>query len=132
MLRATQGIGKFRIGGFGYLGNEESETGNENSISVYGPDATYANDKFELNVQYLHREDDNALFMASGAETIKLDGGFVEFTYMPKADQSKWQFTALYNKIDGTGTAYDYETITACVSHMAARNMRILTEYYII
>ena len=124
-FRATQSTGVARIGAFVYSGNESNGV-NENNISIYGPDITIGNENIELNAQYLHREDDNPTFIGSGATTSKLDGGFVELIYMPDADQSKFLFTLLYNKVDGD--LFEYETGTFSVSHMAARNLRILGE----
>ncbi len=124
-FRATQNTGVGRIGAFVYSGNESNGI-NENNISIYGPDITIGNENIELNAQYLHREDDNPAFVGSGATTSKLDGGFVELIYMPNADQSKFLFTFLYNKIDGD--LFEYETGTFSISHMAARNLRILGE----
>ena len=57
-----------------------------------------------------------------------MDGGFAELTYLPDGDRSKFIFTGLYNKIDADGAVYDYQTATFSVSHMAARNLRILAE----
>ncbi len=128
-LRASQGIGSFRIGAFGYRGKEQSEEGYKNTIVVYGPDATLAMPKWEINAQLLHREDDNPLFLESNASKIKLNGGFAEFIYLPNGDRSKWIFAALYNRIDGTGKEYDYETGTLSVSHLLARNLRLLGEF---
>lgn len=125
-LRASQDLGLVRLGAFGYSGAEKMN-GAENEVTYIGPDATFGNDFWEMNIQALRREDTNPDFMSK--QKVTTDGGFVEFTYMPQADQSKFLYTLLYNKVDSDLDVYDYETATVSVSHMAARNLRILMEY---
>ncbi len=126
--RATQSVGPVRVGVFAYRGKEKAEIGRKNTVTYYGPDATFSADKFEVNAQFLHRKDDNPFFEFAGSE-IELDGGFVEFIYLPQGDLSKWIVTALYNRVEGTGQAYDYETATLTLSRMMARNLRLLGEF---
>ncbi|NIR52106.1 hypothetical protein GWO43_26290 [candidate division KSB1 bacterium] len=128
VLRASQSFGPVRIGAFGYFGEEKNEAGYKNSIRYYGPDATVAIKNWELNVQFLHRRDDNPLFMASDELETTLDGGLAELIFAPRGDRSLWFFTALYNRIAGTGSAFDYETLTFSASRLVARNFRILGE----
>lgn len=130
-LRALQGLGVVNIGAFAYTGKEGSldTTNPDNNITIFGPDVTIGNDIIELNAQYLYREDDHALSAEEGAGKIKTKGGFAELIFMPQADQSKFLFTALYNHIDSDYNELDYETATLSVSHMAARNLRILGEF---
>lgn len=128
-LRASQSFGKLRIGAFGYNGGEKDETGEENQIWMYGPDVSFSLPKFEVNAQFIHRKDDNPFFGTAGVREINLDGGFIEVIYLPQADRSKWIFTALYNHIDGTGSAFDYQTASASVSRLLARNFRMLGEF---
>jgi len=131
-FRATQDIGFVRIGGFVYAGSEtDADTGTgvavNNDIMIFGPDFTIGNDYIELNGQYLLREDKRANFLENDVKA-ESKGGFVELIYMPDADQSKFLFTALYNFINSDISELDYETATFSVSHMAARNLRILSE----
>ena len=125
-LRASQDLGIARLGAFAYSGSEKMN-GQENEIMYIGPDITLAGEMWELNGQFLRRTDSNPDF-ASKTETT-VDGGFAEFTYMPDGDNSRFLFTFLYNKIMDDADVYDYETATFSVSHMAARNLRILMEY---
>lgn len=124
-LRATRSFGPARIGAFGYLGSEEMN-GADNDITFWGPDATVGGEKWEVNLQYLRRKDSDPFFGAD--QEITMDGGLVEFSFFPQADQSKWIVSALYNRVSADGNLYDYETATLSLSHMAARNMRILME----
>jgi hypothetical protein len=130
VFRALQGFGFINIGGFIYSGKETlSDSANaNNNIFIIGPDVSLANENWELNGQYLYREDDNPLFFSSGTIKNKLKGGFAELVYLPQGDRSSFIFSLLYNRIDSTGDLYDYETATFSVSHMAARNLRILGE----
>lgn len=128
-FRGTQGIGPFRIGGFGYRGEEQSPEGFKNTIHIYGPDATFSSSYFEVNAQFLHREDDNPFFIDNVSSKIKGDGGFVELIYLPNRDRSRFIFSGLYNKINGTGKIYDYETATFSTSYLVARNFRLLGEF---
>jgi hypothetical protein len=130
-FRPIQGIGPLNIGAFVYYGKEGPlETiNNANNISIYGPDVSIGSDNFELNVQYLLREDDHARLVTQGGQKLESQGGFAEIIYLPKADQSKFIFSGLYNRIDSDDNTLDYETATFSVSHMAARNLRILAEF---
>jgi hypothetical protein len=130
-FRALQGLGMVNIGAFVYSGKESSleATNPDNNIVIYGPDFTIGSDIIELNAQYLYREDDHARSAAEGGGKIKTNGGFAELIYMPQADQSKFLFTLLYNKIESDDDNLDYETGTFSVSHMAARNVRLLAEF---
>ena len=125
-LRASQDLGFARIGLFGYSGSE-TMTGQENDIMYIGPDVTIGNDTWELNAQALRRTDSNPDFATETETTV--DGGFAEFIFMPNGDNSRFLYTVLYNQIKGDGDVPDYQTVSFNVSHMAARNLRILMEY---
>ena len=130
-LRAIQGIGAVNIGAFVYYGQESRKHSSgqriDNDITIYGPDISVGSDIWELNGQYLFREDKNPSFLSS-AQRVETSGGFAELVYMPQADQSRFIFTLLYNRIESDDLRQDYETATFSVSHMAARNLRILSE----
>jgi hypothetical protein len=126
-FRASQSLGMVRLGAFAYSG-KETVTNEENTISIYGPDLTIGNENIELNAQYMIREDDNPFFLANGAEKIETKGGFAELIYMPNGSNSLFIFSLLYNKVTGTNDWYDYESATFSISHMAARNIRVIGE----
>jgi hypothetical protein len=130
VFRAIQGFGLLNVGGFIYSGKETlSDSANaNNNIFIIGPDITLANETWELNGQYLYREDDNPQFLSTGSIKNKLKGGFAELVYMPQGDRSRFIYSLLYNRIDSDGDLYDYETATLSISHMPARNLRILSE----
>jgi hypothetical protein len=130
-LRAIQGIGAVNIGAFVYYGQESRKHNSgkriDNDITIFGPDISIGCDMWELNGQYLFREDKNPSFLSS-SQKVETSGGFAELVYMPQADQSRFIFTLLYNRIESDDLRQDYETATFSVSHMAARNLRILSE----
>jgi hypothetical protein len=130
-LRVLQNIGFFNLGLFGAVGKEtiSDSLRTDNNIAIFGPDLSIGNDYLELNAQYIYREDDNVYFEPENASKTKSEGGFVEFTYMPNADQSLFLFTFLYNYIDSEDNRHDYQTATFSLSHMARRNVRILAEF---
>jgi hypothetical protein len=130
-LRAIQGWDFLSLGLFATSAKETQQDSlrADNNILIYGPDLSMGTDFWEFNLQYLYREDDNVNFDMAGAQKTKTQGGFVEFTYMPKGDQSKILVTLLYNKIDSDDDILDYETATLSLSHMFARNVRFLVEF---
>ena len=127
-VRFLQEISFINIGLFAYSGKEaistELDTMNtSNEVLIYGPDITIGNDMIEFNAQYLYREDK---FDVSRKQ--KMNGMLAGLSYFPKGDQSRFIYSLLYNKIDDDKTLNDYETATVSVSHMAARNIRMLAE----
>ncbi len=127
-FRLSQRVGWIRLGGFMYTGSETFEEGEfrrSNTLALYGPDMTIHTGNFELNVQYLHREDN---VETNSAMNTRMDGGFVELIFFPGGERSQWILSALYNQIESPGTMYDYKTATLSVSYMLARNIRLMTE----
>jgi hypothetical protein len=137
-LRISQDIGDHvRLGLFGYLGKEEDQTqGAQNSLSILGPDLTVSLGKFQLNAQYLVRNDNNADLLSSGGDKTVTRGGFAELIYLPDADNSLWYGVLLYNGVNSdyrvTGEdvpSPDYESVTAHLGYLLARNFRVVGEY---
>ncbi|MDQ7052552.1 MAG: hypothetical protein Q9P14_06555 [candidate division KSB1 bacterium] len=126
-FRASQSLGALRVGGFLYRGKEKIENGTT-TIRMLGPDFTLSLPKLEINGQYLYRKD-TAIMVGGvdGENTIK--GGFVEAIFMPNGDRSRWFLTGLYNWIDSDYDPLDYQTLTLSLSHLAARNMRLVIEW---
>lgn len=126
-FRASQSLGMVRLGGFAYIGSERSG-GISNNVTYFGPDVTISQPKWELNLQFLHRDDDNPFLVNASNTDTNLDGGFVELIYMPQGDRSRWILTGLYNRVDGPDPSLDYESVTLSISHLMARNLRLLGE----
>jgi hypothetical protein len=128
MLRLSQELGEsFRVGIFGYLGNEE-QNGNFNKTQIWGPDLTLSLEPFELNFQYVARTDNRPLFTAAALEQ-KTDGGFAELIYLPEGDRSRWYGTLLYNWVTSKGMMVDYRTASAHAGYLLGRNIRLIGEY---
>lgn len=130
LLRASQEINEnFRVGGFGYYGKEKpNDIANE--MMMLGGDFTVHTKYFELNTQYVYREDDNPVFSAvESVSKIKTQGGFAELILSPDFDNSNWFGTLLFNKVDSEINELDYESYTAALSYNLKRNVRIIGEY---
>ncbi len=127
-LRVSQSLGEaFRIGAFGLQGKEESGD-NLNKVTYWGPDASVTLGPFELNVQYLEREDTNPLFTAAGVKYLTRSA-LLEFIISPKGDKSKWYASMLYNYIDSDDFLTEYETTSAHFSYMLRTNVRLVWDF---
>jgi hypothetical protein len=124
-----------RLGVFGYRGKSESE-GFSNRVTIFGGDGSFTLGAFELNGQYLHREDTNPLFSGT-AERVKTDAGFAEALFRPAG--SRWHAFALYNLVradqsvlnvglGGEGSLDRYETLTGGVGYLVRRNLKVSGE----
>ena len=124
-----------RLGGFGYFGRTTSES-LRNETTRLGLDATIGRGPLELNLQYLHRNDDRPTFEAGRRQT-DLDGGFAELLVRPQG--SRWHGFALYNLVNATDPLLSlrlgeaepldrYETITGGVGYLLRRNFRVTGE----
>lgn len=130
--RISQDLGdQLRIGAVGYWGKEEkiiSDISRLNQLWMFGGDATISLEPFELNLQYIERNDDNALF-----EQNKLDkktrGGFAELIYLPEGDASKWYSVALFNWIESDFKELNLKQLGLHLGYVLRRNIRLVTEY---
>lgn len=130
--RISQDLGEqLRIGAVGYWGKEEkiiSDISRLNQLWMLGGDATISLEPFELNLQYIERNDDNALF-----EQNKLDkktrGGFAELIYLPDGDASKCYSVALFNWIESDFRELNLKQLGVHLGYVLRRNIRLVTEY---
>jgi hypothetical protein len=124
-----------RVGGFGYFGRTTSESV-RNQTTMLGVDATLTRGPLELNLQYLHRNDDRPTF-EPGIRRTDVDGGFVELLLRPQG--SRWHGFALYNLVDAThpllslrlgepGPLERYESVTGGAGYLLRRNFRVTGE----
>ncbi len=130
LLRLSQALGPVRVGGFGYFGKAEI-LGTRNRFRYLGVDGTLdAGRAFQLNFQYLERQDDNPLFLRNGAKKVKTKGGFVEAIWAVKGEMGRPFVTFLYNWVDGPPefSELDYETATLSFSYLLRRNLRLVPE----
>jgi len=135
-LNISQDINEnFRIGGMGYLGNEEQESPSDpgnyslNKIWMIGGDATLNFEPFELNVQYVLRNDDNPYFYYTDPEKLETQGGFAELIFRPNGDESDWYGVALFNWIDSYESSLDLTQLTLHGGYLLRRNIRLVLEY---
>ena len=132
MGRISQDIGEyFRLGVFGYWGRERMN-GYKNDIWFMGPDFTFNyKEYFELNCQYVRRNDENPLFLTTtaGIDDTETDALMVEAVIAPKGDESNHYFVALYNWVDSDFDALDRQSMTGHLSYILKRNIRLTFEY---
>lgn len=93
-------IPELRLGAMGYWGRMDGETAGgqviTNDLWMLGADGTIASGLFELNFQYVHRQDNNPTYTI-GEPTAKTNGGFIEGIYRFRGN--RWYTLALYNLI---------------------------------
>lgn len=135
--RLTRGFGEsLRLGALGYSGRQRDAAGETNHLWMAGADATVSGGMLELNLQYVHREDDLATF-TPGERIEVTDGGFAELLVLPEA--SRWYGYALYNRVEDNRGLLDfgegapsgvrlYETVAAGAGYLVQRNVRVYGE----
>ena len=132
VFRVSQDLGDYlRLGGFYYLGKEEKEN-IVNSLWMLAADATVTAKPFELNLQYVERQDDNPYFAVPGlapSGNVRTRGGFAELVYLPKGDDSKWYLAGLYNYVNSDLAELDYSSATVHFGRMLRRNIRATAEF---
>lgn len=127
--RVSQDIGKhLRIGGFGYIGKEENE-GVANSLWMAGGDLTISLEPFELNFQYVERNDDNPYFSWIEHPEIATRGLFGELIFRPKGDDSDWYLVGLYNWVESDIEELKYSSMSMTFGYLLRRNLRLVAEY---
>lgn len=127
-LRLAREFGRTRIGLFGYYGQNDGAVG-ENTVTYVGPDLVISGgDRWQLNAEYLVRNDDNPWLLADGAEDVTTEGGFAELHYFPKGENGRYAFTLLYNNVDSDDPAAIRESVSLTLNYLLARNIRLLTE----
>jgi len=127
-----------RLGILGYRGQHEGAADSTaptvtNTVWMIGADATLERGPLQLNLQYLHRNDDRPTF-AIGEPTARTDGGFAELLVRPAG--SRWYGVALYNRVvsnrplldvrlGGPSGVRKYETLTGGGGYLLRRNFRV-------
>jgi hypothetical protein len=136
--RISQDIGEyFRIGIFGYHGNEElvnfESNTIKNSVLFQGVDASFSyKQKFEINLQYLNRKDEHvyaSLESVSPLEDLVTHGYLGEIIFSPKADESKWYALGLLNLVRSDYDPADYSSATLHAGYLLRRNVRLVSEF---
>jgi len=138
--RVSQDAGDhFRIGVMGYWGKEEQESfeGNINEMNelwMLGGDATVNFEPFELNFQYVERNDGNPSFSDSTfldiySKSIRSRGAFCELIFRPEGDESNWYGVALFNWIESNQTDLNLKQLGIHFGYLLKRNIRLTAEY---
>ncbi len=141
IARVSQGIGdQLSIGAFGLMGKETQQNGTgaqlTNEAFIYGPDLTFApSDMFELNLQYLMRED-SEVFTDFGNENtlgdVTTSGTIAEVIYSPHGSNSNWYLAGLFNLVESDYEPVDYQSFTFHAGYLVRRNVRFVGEYSLI
>lgn len=130
--RISQDAGEhLRLGTLGYFGKEEktiSDVAYTNQLWIIGGDATISFDPLELNLQYIERNDDNALFVDNKSD-IKTRGAFGELIYRPEGDASKWYGVAIFNWIESDFRELNLKQLGVHFGYVLRRNIRLVAEY---
>lgn len=130
--RLSQDIGEhFRLGTLGYFGKEEktiTDIAYTNQLWMFGGDATISFDPLELNLQYIERNDDNALFVDNKSDA-KTRGAFGELIFRPEGDASKWYGVAIFNWIESDFRELNLKQLGVHFGYMLRRNIRLVAEY---
>ena len=128
--RVAKSFKNGRLGGFVYYGNEEGAGGIRNRTWYFGPDLVVDfNDRLQLNVEYLERRDNNPSFLEQPqAGEWVTRGGFAELVYLPLGPDGLWSIAGLYNKVSSNDPEARYESLSATVGRLLARNVRLTIE----
>jgi hypothetical protein len=134
VLIVTQQVGPVTFGGVGYYGRQRfTPTGQpssaDNVTRMVGPSARLQLGSVDLAGQYLYRDDSDPDFTGTAASLTTTRGGFVEARWWPQGHGNRTLLTGLYNRINTTAAAGDYETASLNFSYLFARNVRLATEY---
>lgn len=136
-LRLSRELGDgVRLGGFAYR-NSHAVDGVRNRATIVGGDATLSHGALELNLQYLHRRDDDPRYVGAGTTEVTSEGGFAELLVRPSG--SRWHAFGLYNLVTAERPLLDvglggpagidrYESLTAGVGYLVRRNFKVVAE----
>ncbi len=136
--RVAQDFGDFmRIGITGYFGKEDMTNipGNTLTNSSYyaGPDASIRfGSKWELNAQYLMRNDNQVYTHAETDEIMKdvgTQGVMTELIFSPEGDASKWYALGMFNLVKSDFNPANYRSATLHAGYLLRRNVRVSAEY---
>lgn len=128
--RISQDIGEnLRIGLFGYYGTNKYKDDFvefDNEITYIGPDASISfDDKVEINLQYLYRQDSRPYEYVEDAGT---QGGIAEVVITPGGDDSKYYFVGLANWVDSELSWIRYNSVSFHAGYLLRRNIRLVGE----
>jgi|GEM_PF-50874 len=121
-----------RAGLFGYCGREMPVDGlgeSLNKVWMLGADASFILPKLEFNLQWVERRDANPYFVGiEPEEKVRTRGGFAEVIFMPKGDDSRLYYAALFNLVESDQPDLRYTAATLHGGYLLRRNMRLMLE----
>ena len=127
--RLARQFGPVQVGLFGYWGKEELDGGPSTSITYFGPDFVVdLGEKWQLNLEYLERRDEDPFLVGRTGPDLKTTGGFAELHFFPSGQDGRWVLSALYNKVDSDVEDAIVENASLTASYLLARNVRLLVE----
>jgi hypothetical protein len=127
--RLARWFGPVRVGLLGYWGKEELDGGPSTSITYFGPDLVVdLGEKWQLNLEYLERRDEDPFLVGRTGPDLKTTGGFAELHFFPAGQDGRWVLSALYNKVDSDVEEAQVENASLTASYLLARNFRLIIE----
>ncbi len=133
----TRDVAPFlRLGVLGYAGRQRGVGHVYDHLWMSGADATVERGPVQLNLQYVHREDDRPTF-TPGERRAVMDGGFAELLVIPA--NSRLYGYALYNRVEANRELLDFgegapsgvrlfESVSAGGGWLVQRNARVYGE----
>jgi hypothetical protein len=130
-LRVARQFGPVRAGVFGYRGKSETASGPTNTTTYVGPDLVIdLGTKWQLNLEYLLRTDDDPMFVGAAAADVETDGGFAELHFFPNGQDGRWAVSALYNTVNSDDPEAAVEDFSITLNYLMGRNFRVMVEAY--
>ena len=137
--RVARQFGPLRIGVFGYWGEQKlvqaspsypsAQVGAESWLWYAGPDLVVdLHPKWQLNLEYLERRDEDPFFLGGTSDELETRGGFAELHFLPQGADGRWVLSALYNQVDSDDPTARLENASLTINHLMARNARFLIE----
>jgi hypothetical protein len=127
--RLARQFGPVRVGVLGYWGQEELDGGPSTNITYLGPDLVVdLGKKWQLNLEYLERRDEDPFLVGRTGSDLKTTGGFAELHFFPAGQDGRWALSALYNKVDSDVEEARVENASLTVNYLLARNVRLIVE----
>jgi hypothetical protein len=128
-------LGALSIGAYGFAGTETGsdlatpDVREKNEIFYLGPEVRLGlRDVIDVNAAWLERRDSNPGFLATGAETVRTGGGYVEVVGYPAGHDGRWIVSAVYNHVESDDDAAKRESAGLAVNWLLRRNVRLVAE----
>jgi len=84
--------------------------------------------KFQLNLQYLQRTDEDPYFVGYVSDDWETKGGFAELLFFPMGADGRLAVAGLYNKVESDAPEAVMESASVTFNYLLARNGKLLVE----